>query len=70
MDIANVGFALSTVSSYDIGTSASPVTLQESIGVAMLSKTMDLNETLNTELVQAMERSVTPNLGGNIDIYI
>ena len=70
MDIANVSSALNTVSSYDIGTSVSGVSLQENVGVAMLDKTMELNEQLNASMIQALERSVTPHLGGNIDLYV
>ena len=70
MDIANVSSALNTVSSYDIGTSVSGVSLQEYVGVAMLDKTMELNEQLNASMIQALERSVTPHLGGNIDVYV
>ena len=70
MDIANVGFALNTVSSYNIGTSASAVTLPEIVGVAMLDKTMELNEQLNMQMVQALEHSVTPHLGNTIDIRV
>lgn len=70
MDITGVGFALNVVSSYDIGSSASPVTLQEDIGVAMLGKTMEMNELLGTQMVQALERSVAPQLGGNIDVSV
>lgn len=70
MDIANVSSALNTVSSYDIGTSVSGVSLQEYVGVTMLDKTMELNEQLNASMIQALERSVTPHLGGNIDLYV
>ena len=70
MDIANVSSALNTVSSYDIGTSVSGVSLQEYVGVAMLDKTMELNEQLNASMIQALERSVTPHLGGSIDLYV
>ena len=70
MDIASVGFALNTVSSYNIGTSTSAVTLPEMVSVAMLDKTMELNEQLNTQMVQALEHSVTPHLGNNIDLRI
>ena len=70
MDIANVSSALNTASSYDIGTSVSGVSLQEYVGVAMLDKTMELNEQLNASMIQALERSVTPHLGGNIDLYV
>ena len=70
MDITGVSLASSIVSSYHIGSSASPVTLQEDIGVAMLSKAMDMNELLGTQMVQTLERSVSPQLGGNIDAYV
>jgi len=70
MDIANVSSALNTVSSYNIGTSVSAVTLPEVVGVAMLDKTMELNEQLNASMIKMMEQSVTPHLGGNIDIRI
>ena len=67
MDISSIGFALNTVSSYNIGTSVSAVTLPEMVGVAMLDKTMELNEQLNAQMLQALEHSVTPHLGNNID---
>ena len=70
MDIAGVGFALNTVSSYNIGSSTGAVTLPEMVSVAMLDKTMELNQSLNTQMVQALEHSVTPHLGGNIDLYV
>ncbi len=70
MDIAGVSYASNVVSSYGIGSSVSPVSLQEYLGVAMLEQTMELNEALNTQLIQAMEHSVMPHLGGNIDTYI
>ena len=68
MDITGLDAALSTVSAYDIGSSTSPVTLQEDIGVAMLGKSLDM--TLGAGMVQMMENSVTPYLGSNIDLYI
>lgn len=63
MDIAGVSTALSNVSQ------------QSQISIAVLGKAMDVNEELGAGMVQmldaaAMERSVNPNLGGNIDIYI
>lgn len=70
MDIAGLDAALSTVSAYDIGSSTSPVTLQEDIGVAMLGKSLDMTQTLGAGMVQMMENSVTPYLGSNIDLYI
>jgi len=69
MDITGLDAALSTVSAYDIGSSTSPVTLQEDIGVAMLGKSLDMTQTLGAGMVQMMENSVTPYLGV-ISIFI
>ena len=49
--------------------------LQAQIGTAVLSKALDMGEELSTGLVvmidaSAMELSVNPNVGGNIDIRI
>ena len=68
MDITGLDAALSTVSAYDIGSSTSPVTLQEDI--AMLGKSLDMTQALGAGMVQMMENSVTPYLGSNIDLYI
>lgn len=70
MDIANVSSALNTVSSYNIGTSVSAVSLPEVVSVAVLDMTMDLNEQLNASMIKMMEQSVTPHLGANIDVRI
>ena len=48
---------------------------QTKVGTAVLSKAMDTNEALGQGLVQmidsaAMERSVTPELGANIDLRL
>lgn len=63
MDIAGVAMALSNVS------------LQSQVGTAVLSKAMDTNEALGAGLIQmidaaAMERSVNPGLGANLDLRI
>ena len=70
MDIANVSSALNTVSSYNIGTSVGAVSLPEGVSVAVLDMTMELNAQLNAQMTQLLEHSVTPHLGGNIDVYI
>lgn len=49
--------------------------IMESFGVKMLSKTLDTQEQIGNEVVQmidsaAMERSINPAVGGNIDISI
>lgn len=63
MDIAGLSMALSN---FEIG---------NKVGTALLSKAMDTNEVLGAGLVEmidsaAMERSVNPNVGGNIDLYV
>ena len=49
--------------------------IMASFGVKMLSKTLDTQEQIGNEVVQmidsaAMERSINPAVGGNIDISI
>ena len=49
--------------------------IMESFGVEMLSKTLDTQEQVGNEVVQmidaaAMERSINPAIGGNIDISV
>ena len=63
MDIASLSMNLSTVET------------QSKVSVAMLDKAMDTNEALGQGLVQmldaaAMERSVHPELGGNVDVLL
>ncbi len=63
MDIAGLSMALAQTS------------VQNDVSMAVLSKAMDANETMGDGIVKmidaaAMERSVTPHIGGNIDISI
>ncbi len=63
MDIAGLAMTMSTVST------------QEKVSVAMLDKTMESGEALGLGLVEmidaaAMERSVQPGVGANMDIHI
>lgn len=49
--------------------------LQSSVSIAVLSNTIDLTQTLGDNLSDmidavAMERSVYPSIGGNIDITV
>ena len=52
--------------------------LMENVGIAMLAKTLDTGESMGSELVaaideqmrSAMELSVNPNIGSNIDISL
>ncbi len=63
MDIASLSMGLSVAS------------LQNAVSVQVLSKAMDTNEALGAGLVNmidaaAMEQSVNPHIGGNMDIRI
>ena len=44
--------------------------LMQSVGVAMLSKTLDSQEMQGDALAKMMEMSVNPNVGANIDIRL
>ena len=67
MDIAAVSSALSAVQSYGAYPTGS---LAQAVSIKMLDNTMELNESMNAQLVSMMEQSVNPNLGGNIDIRV
>ncbi len=41
----------------------------QALGVVMLDKQLEMSETMSNGLVKAMERSVNPSVGGNIDTY-
>lgn len=63
MDIPGLSMALANVS------------LQNDVGVAVLNKAMDLGQEMGDGIVDmidssAMERSVIPYLGGNIDLRV
>ncbi len=49
--------------------SSVPTATPSDISVIMLSKQLDLSQELGASMVQAMEQSVNPNIGGNIDVY-
>ena len=64
MDIAGLSMALNLTK------------LQNDVGIAVLSKAMDVNEARGQGIVEmidaagAMERSVNPAVGGNIDYRV
>lgn len=70
MDFSNLDMALSTLSAYDASSSVSSASLAYAVGTEILSQSIDMTETLGTSMVQMMERSVTPELGGTIDVYV
>lgn len=43
---------------------------QSQVSLAMMAKTLDLQETMGDQITQMMELSVNPSIGGNIDIRV
>ncbi|MFR4351495.1 MAG: YjfB family protein [Roseburia sp.] len=70
MDLTSVDAALGTLKSYDASSSVSTGSLAYAVGISMLDKTMEMTETMNLQLMQALESSVTPHLGSNVDVYL
>lgn len=63
MDIAGLSMSMATLD------------VQSQVGIKMLSKAIDMGEELGAGMVQmldaaAMERSVNPAVGGNVDIRL
>lgn len=58
MDIASLSTALSMSK------------LNNDVGVAMLGKQLDMVEVMGDSMVKALEQSVNPHLGANIDISV
>lgn len=67
MDIAAVSSALSAVSAYGPYPTAN---IGQAVSIKMLDQTMEMSEAMNAQLVQMMEQSVNPHLGGSLDIRI
>lgn len=70
MDLTSLDASLSVLSGYDATSSVSTGSLAYAVGVSMLDMNMELMETMNQQLMQSMEHSVTPHLGSNIDTYV
>lgn len=70
MDFANIDMALSTLSAYDAASSVSQGSLAYAVGTAVLSQSLDLTQEMGASMIQMMEHSVNPALGGTIDMYV
>ena len=64
MNIGNVSSALRAINASE------PSSLMESVGVKMLDKSLDASVSMNDSMIRMMENSVTPYLGGNIDVSV
>lgn len=58
MDIASLSTAMSLSQA------------QNDVGIAVLGKQLDMVEVMGDSMLKMMEQSVTPHLGGSIDISI
>ena len=70
MDIGSITPALDTLSAYDADSSVSLVSLAYAVSTELLSQQLDMTQEMGAAMIQMMERSVTPELGGTIDVYI
>lgn len=70
MDFSNIDLALGTLTAYDATSSVSSSSLAYAVGTEILSQSLDMTQEMGASMIQMMERSVTPELGGNIDVYI
>ena len=52
-------------------TSSIPETgVMKQVGIAMLDKAMEQEETMSNSMVKMLEQSVQPNLGSNFDVSV
>ncbi len=64
MEVGAVNSALSAVSA------ATPGTYVQAVSMGMLDNALELNDTMAQGTIKMMENSVTPYLGGNIDVSV
>lgn len=48
---------------------SNPTSATSDISLAVLSKQLDVSNEMSADLIKAMEQSVNPAIGGNIDVY-
>lgn len=56
------------IASYSMSNASASISSQ--VSVAMLAKTLDMQEIMGEEMTKMMEMSVNPSVGGNIDIRL
>jgi len=61
---------MDTMSIAYLSTAMSASQLQSDIGVAVLSKQLDVVQDMGSSMIEALEQSVNPHIGGNIDISL
>ncbi len=70
MDIGNMDLALSALASYGTGSSSGVGSLGYAVSTAVLGKSIDMTQEMGDAMLKMMEQSVTPGLGGNIDLRV
>ncbi len=70
MDFSNIDLALGTLTAYDASSSVSSSSLAYAVGTEILSQSLDMTQQMGASMIQMMEHSVTPELGGSIDVYV
>ena len=53
-----------------LSTSMSLTNLQMDVGYSILAKSMEVAENAGDAITNIMEKSVNPNIGSNIDVYV
>ena len=46
-----------------------PTSAASDISLTVLSKQLDVSNEMSADMIKAMEQSVNPAIGGNIDVY-
>ncbi|WP_082130116.1 YjfB family protein [Aneurinibacillus tyrosinisolvens] len=53
-----------------VATNLKAISIGSQVGIAVTKKVMDSQKADGEQMIQLLERSVSPNLGGNIDTRI
>ena len=59
-----------TISIASLSTAMAQQQVAMDVGTAVLDKSLDFNKEIGADIAKMMEQSVTPYLGGNIDLSI
>lgn len=68
--ITKGGFCMQVNALADIALAQMPaMSPANDVSIAMLSKQLDVSQQMGEDMIKAMEQSVNPGVGGNIDVY-
>ncbi|MDD6057115.1 MAG: YjfB family protein [Clostridiales bacterium] len=69
MNLGTLDMALNALNTYDVA-SVGAGSVSNSIGTAVLGKSLDITEQMGASMIKMMEQSVNPGVGRNIDVYV